>query len=512
MFQRVCEWQYWERVRAGAAFFAALATVLTLGFGVLTYYQQAKALNLVREQDSVVFRIVSESGESGAPFATIKTRYVERATADIPADDAVQDADLRLTLLRLTPQLVLVKDRWYVASSAPLSDLRVFVEDIAFGIPSIPDVYTERSVTEDEVADLLMPIRNAEEIIMLQADEVQRLNRLTEMSNQALRWRVTGDRSYTTNDVVDHFENAFRYYYDYTQWEKVTKRWSEFLATSAESEPLVPRVQSFVKTEVTGLPSNPNLLRALTGMAVARYLDEENYLLDTSFVDGDCDKSEPTNIRFHEHPDEPGSYVLNWGRSMSSIGSIHDFAERKAATATLAVFFQHACAETLSRVFADASEIFGREHKYMKESLDEWNRIFNERKPASLNVAVTITNAGRFDTYIRRQIQASVGALDAEAGTQLTLTSSDNSDEDAVLSPFLRVGTRAPSTYRFRASLEEPQRDSLYEAFGEVEVDNFIEVKVIESFRESNNVTVSPPTPFSTAARNRSSGNLPGRN
>lgn len=494
-FHKLRNWPHWPHVRFVVGFLAALATIAALLFSVSESSRRARDEQVSERLDGTIFGIVMDSRDSGATLAEIKDRYraMQLLDSQLPPSTEMPDAVFRTVLQRLSG-VVAVDDRWYLESAVPLSELQVTIDNIAFGIPPIPDAYTSRALTPEEVDELLSPIRDSGKIIRLSETEADNLNRIIRTASQAGGYRVAAGVTYTSAEVVDHFDSAFRRYYNYTQWEQVAKRWGDFL--SRDDLDRVQRINSFVETEVNRAISHPEMLSNIIGMATVRNTGETSHLITFESRPDECVGPRATAVRLIHHPSEP-RMVINWaGPTMAGVASL-DAPQRVARAEDLVRLFSEACPTTLSRVFYRASEIFGAQHVGMKASLDEWTRIFEARRDASLSIAVTISNGGTFDFYVRREVRAAVGTPGTSNEKEhFDLVADDGVGEEASLP----VEARALRTYTFHAS-PATNLGALYSAFRNELTSSYIRVVIFSSFGGPNDVVVSSVTPFSDEAR-----------
>ena len=242
------------------------------------------------------------------------------------------------------------------------------------------------------------------------------------------------------------------------------------------------------------------MLAQMVGMADVQNLTDDYPLLNLVPRIEECAGSDATNVRFQHHPYGEQQMVINWGRMVSGIVSLNN-PRRIAHAENLARLFQDGCALTLSRVFRQAGDIFGVEHVGMKASLDEWNRIFAARQGSSLALTVTISNVGRFDSYVRREIRAAVGNPGTSPKLYFDLVSRDGAAEDITMTPSLPVEARTARTYKFHAS-SDSDLDALYGAF-QSRLNHYIVVGAFPSLGDPNDVVRAPETPFSGEARER---------
>ena len=198
LLRRLSQWPHWSSVRFTVGFLAALATIAALLFSISESARRDTNERLAARRDGTVHGIVIDSGSSGVTLADIANQYRAQALLDsqLPSSDEMRDVDFRAILQRLRG-VIPVGDRWYVESGAPLSELRVSIDNISFGIPLVPEAYLERSLTDREVSELLAPFLNSGQVITLSEAEAESLNRITRTSTQAAGFRISSGRTYT---------------------------------------------------------------------------------------------------------------------------------------------------------------------------------------------------------------------------------------------------------------------------------------------------------------------------
>ena len=87
-----------------------------------------------------------------------------------------------------------------------------------------------------------------------------------------------------------------------------------------------------------------------------------------------------------------------------------DNVDRLGAVKLLADLTSRGCVGTLSDVFGQMADNFEREVDHMKSYLTAWDEILRKRKSASIEATITVSNVGKFDTYIHEEIRAAIGA------------------------------------------------------------------------------------------------------
>ena len=399
-------------------------------------------------------------------------------------------------------------------ASAPESTLRVFIEDIKFGLPEIPGDYAERSLKPEEIETLLSEFSNSTEVIRLTETEVEALNAISLNSHQAGTRPVWAEGSYTMHDVATNFKSSFGFYYEYLLFDKTTNKWSAFLENNKNKEPGA-LMKEFSEKQVFPLSGAPMLFDAFNGMAALGRID----LVEYRGKEGSC-KSDPetTKIVLIPGTNELGlgelglgelglselglgnSYELSWGNKFGShLVSERDGPDRVHAAKRFAHWMSHACIDILIEVFNKMESIFEAEAKYMEQYLQRWNEVLRARKSKLIEVTVTVSNVGKFDTYVRREVSAAIGGQGGSEKIPFTLiyTEAGQSGKESD-SLYWHVKSRSANTLTFRASLDEVKSEQIHGAFASGL--NYIQVGVLASSGEIQEVVYSPVVPFSSAA------------
>ena len=499
MLESLRQWNHWGTVRYTSGLVTAVATVATVLFGIWTYHQAHDATALRETQDTVVFDIVARSGLAGVAIRDIAPQYADAMSAHgvSTSHSSVEDRDILSVLQRIAPSVTLVADKWHATGSEPLSDLRVFIQDVTAAIPQIPDAYKDRSLTSEEITELLLPLHRTVATIRLSAEEVRRLNSYADESNQAVETAVGTERNYTMPGVVRLIGKAFGLYFEYTQYERIAGNWSAFLSRDLDAdESPVQRLEALINEQFLADPIGAGgVPTAVVVAAAVAPVGSASPGLSLAAEDGDCVGSGSLNVRFARRP---GGYVIDWGRFESAISDRNVPRDIVDAAERLVELFESACVRSLSRVFRDASRIFGTDHEQMSGYIDEWNGVL-ARQAADLTLRVTISNVGPLDTFVRRSIRVGVGAVGSDDKILFTATADDDSAEAPEESLHLAIGGRTANTYTFQASLESDIGRRLLGVFtGEL---SYMRAGVIANLGGGNEIVYSPVVPFSEQAR-----------
>jgi hypothetical protein len=170
-------------------------------------------------------------------------------------------------------------------SSAPDDATFAFIEEVRFGLPTIPATYKERELSGHDLQLLFAPFRKSKEAIRLTQQEVQRINAIAEVSGQVES--ISSERSYQLKELADNFSPVVGFYHEYGQWENVCAEWSNALKSSADmpaadrNQRRTNEVWRFVRNNIRPVLNAPGLFQGIIGMASRGQLS-----LDP--VQGDC--------------------------------------------------------------------------------------------------------------------------------------------------------------------------------------------------------------------------------
>ena len=382
---------------------------------------------------------------------------------------------------------------WVSDFAPPKANIEVFIEDVVFQFPQISSIYKERSLTQFDVNNMQQEMRKFEVTIQLTDAEVQSLNSISNQSHQAGARNVSTSLVYTMEDIVELTTSSFAYYFDYVQWEQTSKQWSEFLQRNAHKNQ-ESLMDTFVDEHVANAITTAGMLQAIIGMASI----VEN-LLNLNPDELDC-LADDTTTDIHLVCRNDNCHI-DWGSYTSHMVSNSDSMVRRIAAQEFSDLLERGCITSLSRVFGDASIIFGNEHRNMKAYLEQWNRILSDRIPQSFSVVVTISNVGKYDTYIRREIRAAIGDHGSENKIDLTLVPRRDDDANRFSTLYLPIKSRAASTFVFWATLDDDETSRVHGAFNSGL--NYIRVGVLASSGGSSEFVFSQIGPFSSEAKRR---------
>ena len=372
-----------------------------------------------------------------------------------------------------------------VDSDAPGTNLTAFVESITFGIPPIPDDYKLRALRDDEITTLLAPVRSPQMTIRLSPDEAERLNAISSKSGQSAQSPVSELRTYSMNEVVDNFLPAFAYYFEYGEWSKLCRDWATELGGPHGSS--AQELEQFMASHVKSVANAAGLLAAMVGM-----LDRGDFSIPE--IPGDGIRTTVPGYGFRKIGNE---YVLLLHGVDAVLVSSDDSAERIAAATALAGLFQHAKTHALAQMFAASSTVLEREDGLMGKYLAEWQAILASRKPRRIELNLTISNIGKYDTFVRRDVKAAVGTRGSDARIEAVLHRVTDSTDDK-LEPYESIKSRTAETHTYSADLDSVSSDQLRGAYDSGL--NYLRVAVLASAGTREITVASQLTPFSRKA------------
>ena len=150
-------------------------------------------------------------------------------------------------------------------------------------------------------------------------------------------------------------------------------------------------------------------------------------------------------------------------------------------------------------MFGRMSEIFANEHKVMKNYLNGWNEVLAERKPNHFRIEITVSNVGKFDTYIRKRIAVAIGAKNSKEKIRLNLTAQEVANDGGRNHRYLSVGTRSASTFSFYATVDGKDSERILGAYNSGL--NYMRVAAMGGSGEWEKFVFSPIVPFSKDAK-----------
>ena len=367
-------------------------------------------------------------------------------------------------------------------SSVPSANLKVFIDDMVFSMPTIPGIYAERVLSEDEeeVRELLKLFRDSHGFVQLTDSEVRDLNEISNASQQVAT-RPASTRRYQMSEVADLFDPAFSFYYAYTQWAEDVESWKQYLQNGInDNQRSDSLIRSFIETKMQMEGS------AKIFMAVITSWDEiEGDVITSSSCIQDSEKEIAVGLSRSS-----GRIEIDFGKYSMTIpdrGRMHDAAEK------LVEVIKKGCVSHLISIFNRMNGVFDHGHKQMKKYLDTWNGILERRKPDNFRAVVTVANVGKFDTFIRRDVRVRVAG---EEGEILTFDMTrDDVDGARSTNLYLPVQSRAANSFKFVATFEEEDvRNLLYSAFNS---GNYVQVGVVANSGEREETILSRIMPFS---------------
>ena len=206
---------------------------------------------------------------------------------------------------------------WLSDSTAPRSNLNIFVEDIEFGLPGVPTAYTEKPISDDELAEIVKKFSDERRRIYLTEDEVERLNGISSDSVQAATRSVSVHRAYSLSDVAEIITPSLAFYFDYVRFETITAKWSNLLQRTGSRD---EQMNSFVNREIYQNIHASEIFSLLASMA-SIHVDGHQFV-DLTPVSSDClPEGQTTDIRVSK---VDGVWEIVWGQEVFLIATKND--------------------------------------------------------------------------------------------------------------------------------------------------------------------------------------------
>lgn len=383
-------------------------------------------------------------------------------------------------------------------NTPPAESLAVFVEDISFGFPELDD-YQSHSLSGEEIKRILAPFNElSDQTINLADDERARINEIANQSGQ-----LKPVPSATVTDlakVATYLRDAISVYYEYrNEWSTLPSQWArEIEAGVAAGEGPVAILATFVE-RLEGYQRGAGLFQGMIGMD-----SQGTVSLDTDSAEG-CSRVEVPWVRYSTvipaRIGGPATLGFLFPKFRMPLVRENSSENRLESAAKLADLFKQACVQKIAAVLDEASQVFSFEADLMARYVEVWNDILGSRRSNKLSLRVTISNVGKYDSFVRRTGKIAVGPKGRNKDKIEVLIGADEEEDDegGDTSPFLSIPSRSTITRTFTAHLTEETSERLHGTY--VGGLNFLKLGVRASAGKYEGEFRSPPTPFSDQAR-----------
>ncbi len=303
----------------------------------------------------------------------------------------------------------------------------------------------------------------------------------------------TLDNSLTIEEASRNFVRGMAYYYEYTKWPITLKKWGKLLSgetsgASAKRRRMNEFVELGIKQELTA----PGVFSGLVGIATRGQID-------LSWDPEDCLPTPVTGMAYEKIGE---SYYLVFQVFRSRVVGVDAPPKRIQEGRRFGYLVTHGCIGTLTRIFREVSEVLTAETDLADQHIREWNAILQRQAGTKLSLVVTISNIGKYDTFVRSQARVAVGATDSPDAELIRVSVQALEEKDPSRgSSYLVVKSRTAETRTFQATLDPQMSRRLHGTYmGEL---NFIRLGVIASSGKAESIVYSSVTPFSVQARRR---------
>jgi hypothetical protein len=378
-------------------------------------------------------------------------------------------------------------------SSVPASQVSVFIEDVSFGYPGIPDTYKEKRLIGEELRRFLQPFTDVRTTIAFTPDETKRLNDLAMKSGQIRQ--LNEGQAYSMKDLEEILGGVL-YYYEYIHWKAILDSWASFLREQSEkgNQPEAT-VDVFVESLMRQITDATGIYSAIVGMAA-----RGNVIIPSA-------SPRPGEQRIPwiqwEESTQHGGWCIHFRTFAMLLAKSEEFKIRRDAAQRLYDLFSYGRVEQIREVLVDASSVLGQEAEVISEHAAELDRILASRRSKRLVVIATISNIGKFDAFFRKEAKIAVGPqgrgtekipviLMAESFTDESATYSDKS-------PYFCVPSRQAVTVEFTTDLSDSLSDRLHGSY--TSGFTYLQLGLVANAGKAQQDCASAPTPFSTAAR-----------
>lgn len=379
-------------------------------------------------------------------------------------------------------------------STVPDDVLILHVQSVDFGLPRVPVAYRDQDYSNDQLREALAPLTSIKERVVLAPAEVERLNAIAQPSG--MLDRLNKNRTFTTTDVAAAISRPLAFTFNYRDWARASAEWARLLDGLRSNVDKGASLLAFIdviETEITAA----GLFQAIIGMA-----DRGSITIPDG--KGDCRPAQVESARI----ETTGQNVhLTFPTFRSLLSDSDDAPGRRANAMKFGRLFEFACLGSLSIVMRQAATDFSEEASMMDRYVDTWNEVLASKRPETIRIRASVSNIGRFDSFVRTSAKVSVGPLGASSPLSFTVTrlpSEQRGDDSrpsggiAEDSSFIHVPSRSNVVVAFLARLSDEMKEKLYGAYQSEQA--FLRLGILASAGASESPVLSQVAPFSHKA------------
>lgn len=386
----------------------------------------------------------------------------------------------------------------------PLDRVSVFIEDIKFDYPIIPDHLMHRSPSKSEISNLQnQRFSSSIETLTVTDEEAERINHIGR-GYRYLNQVIAGEPYGMPEVFLQFISNPLGETNNLRKLSTIMNDWVELLSRHrADSK---ATMEKFVSQELD---------KVLIQMP-----DALKYIIDI-VLDGDLIKIRPepgpkvdnsieSIVKFlnlqtakRNHPDfglqtEHMWVVMRDRYYYLGSGTLHD---RVYIENFMDLIFT-ADTDGLIDLFEKVSPALERTSRIMSEYLTAWNEILRNRESNSFSLTATLSNTGRFNSFVKSKGKVVIGHSDTTGQEQKRefIVETQNEPEDKTgKALYIPVKSREAKTVRFVAQLNQNDRESIKGAFSSSLL--YMKLGLLVSIGKHESKIVSPLSPFSIKAR-----------
>jgi hypothetical protein len=381
-------------------------------------------------------------------------------------------------------------------STIPADVLSLRIQNVEFGMPTIPESYLDSDPTQKQVKEILRPLSDDEDVLEISEEDFEQLNEIASESGMIVS--IDKNRKHTAKDVANAVADCIAYTFNYKDWAKVASAWSSLLVRTdqerGKDDKTIHRFAGAVSLQLTAA----GLFQGVVGMANRGTLSiPEAKEKDT------CLKTPNGVVEVREIDDD---VVLDFPDFQSIIHRGGNSPRRMAAL-RLGNLMRLSCFTELSAVLKEASELFKREAGLMTKYVNTWNKVIANNRPQGIRITASISNVGRFDSFVRTNGKVSVGPLHSQNPLAFIVSSveepraeeSGHDKHPEKARNFLHIPSRSNLVVTLRARLTKELQTKLYGAYQSGQ--GFLRLGVLASSGASEEQILSQVAPFSSQAK-----------